>query len=136
MLASTSSKNINTLQAFHCLDLSLHYSNSLMEFQLEADLDFSLNMFKSTFIHLVHLLVGMPLGTIFEHLRNIFDPKDLVGDFSQLFSVCSYVVTGCILGNLVKALGATRLLALAKPFGDIRLITIGEYLVQSHKCAT
>jgi hypothetical protein len=41
VLASTSSKNINTLQAFHGLDLSLHYSNSLMEFQLEADLDFS-----------------------------------------------------------------------------------------------
>jgi hypothetical protein len=30
-------------------------SYSLMEFQLEADLDFSLDMFKTTFIHLVHL---------------------------------------------------------------------------------
>jgi hypothetical protein len=73
---------------------------------------------------------------IFEHLRNIFDPKDLVSDFSQLFPVCSYVVTGCILGNIIKALGATRLLALAKPSSGIRPITIGEYSVQPHKCAT
>jgi len=64
-----------------------------MEFQPEADLDFSLDMFKSTFIHSIHFLVGRPLGTIFEHLRNIFDPEDLVSDFSQLFPVCSYVVT-------------------------------------------
>jgi hypothetical protein len=94
VLASASSKTITTLQAFHRLDLSLHYSISLMEFQPEADLDFSLDMFKSTFIHSVHLLVGRPSCTIFEHLRNIFDPKDLISDFSQLFPMCFYVVTG------------------------------------------
>jgi hypothetical protein len=53
-----SSKTIIVLQVFHPLDLSLPCSNSLMEFKLKADLDFSLDMFMLTFIHSIHLLVG------------------------------------------------------------------------------
>jgi hypothetical protein len=33
-------------------------------------------MFKSTFIHSIHLLTIRLLGMVFEHLWNIFDPKD------------------------------------------------------------
>ncbi len=54
-LPLASLKVIAYLWAFHFLDSSLPCSYSLMEFQLEADLDFSLDMFKTTFIHLVHL---------------------------------------------------------------------------------
>jgi len=36
-----------------------------MEFQLEVDLDFSLDMFKTTFIHLVHLLANGLSGMVF-----------------------------------------------------------------------
>jgi hypothetical protein len=44
------------LQVLHPLDSSLPCSDSLIEFQPKVDLDFSLNMFKLVFIHLVHLL--------------------------------------------------------------------------------
>ncbi len=46
----------------------LRCSYSLMEFQPEVDLDFSLDMFKTTFIHLVHLLASGLSGMVFEHL--------------------------------------------------------------------
>jgi hypothetical protein len=42
--------------------------------------------------------------------------------------VCSYVVAMCILGSITKALGASRLLALAKPFGGIQFIVVDEVL--------
>jgi hypothetical protein len=90
-----------------------------MEFYLEANLDFSLNMFTLTFIHLVHLSIGGPSCMVFEHLQNLFDLKDLVNDISQLFFICFYVVPTCIFGNITWAFGVMRLLTLAKPFGDI-----------------
>jgi hypothetical protein len=74
MPISTFSKTIIILQALHPLDWSLPCSNSLMEFKLKAYLDFSLDMFKSTFIYSTHLLVGRPLGMAFKHLQDVFDP--------------------------------------------------------------
>ncbi len=68
VLASTSSKNINVLQAFHPLESSLPCLDSLMKFQLEVNLDVSLGMFKSTFIHLAHLSTKVHLGMEFKHL--------------------------------------------------------------------
>jgi hypothetical protein len=53
-----------------------------MEFQLEVELDFSLDMFKLTFIHLAHLSVGRPLAIVFEHFWDIFDPKNSTNNFS------------------------------------------------------
>jgi hypothetical protein len=46
-------------------------------------LDFFLNMFKSAFIHSIHLLAKGPLGMVFKHLQSISDPKDLDNDFSH-----------------------------------------------------
>jgi hypothetical protein len=43
--------------------------------------------------------------------------------------VCSYVVTWHILDSIAKALGATRLITLAKPFGGIWPIVISEVLL-------
>lgn len=67
-LTSASLETIIALQAFDPSNSSLPCSNSLMEFQLKADLDFSLDMFKSAFIHSIHLLARGPLGMVFEHL--------------------------------------------------------------------
>jgi hypothetical protein len=40
--------------------------------------------------------------------------------------MCYYVVTKHISRNISKALGATKLLALAKPFSGIQPIEVGE----------
>jgi len=63
---------------------------------------------------------------VFEHLRDLFDPKDSINNFSQLFPMCYYVVIGHIPRSITKALGATRLLILAKPSTSIQPIAIGE----------
>jgi hypothetical protein len=65
---------------------------------------------------------------VFEHLQDLFDLKDLINDFSHLFLVCSYVVTGRIFESVIKALGVARMLALAKPYGGIQPIVVGEVL--------
>lgn len=108
------------------MDSSLSCSDSLMEFYLEVDLDFSLNMFRSAFIHSTHLSTKGPLGMIFQHFWNIFDPNDSTSSFSQLFLVCFYVVIRHIHENITKTLGATRMLTLAKPSISIWLIVVGE----------
>ncbi len=96
-------ETIIILQLFHPLDLLLPCLDFLMEFQPEIDLDFSLNMFTSTFIHLTHLLVGGPSSMVFEHLQYIFDPKDLASYFSKLFLVRSYIVVPrCIFENITS----------------------------------
>lgn len=106
----------------HCFSIgfsSLPCSHALTEFQLEANLDFSLNMFMLAFIHSVHLSVGGPSCMVFEHLQILFDLKILTNKFSQLFFICFYVDARCIFGNITWAFGVVRLLTLAKPFGDI-----------------
>jgi hypothetical protein len=84
-------------------------------------------MFKSAFIHSIHLLVEGPLSMVFEHLQNIFK---IDSGFSYLFLACSFVVTWCIFRNIAKAFAVVKLLALAKPFGGIRPIIIGEVFNQ------
>jgi hypothetical protein len=44
--------------------------------------------------------------------------------------VCSFVVTWRILGNIAKAFGVVKLLALAKPFGGIWPLAIGKVIYQ------
>jgi len=67
---------------------------------------------------------------IFEHLQDLFDPKDSSNAFPQPFQMCSHVVMSHIPMPIVRVFGATRLLALAKPFGGIQLIVVGEVLYQ------
>jgi hypothetical protein len=91
---------------------------------------FSLNMFRLAFIHLTHLLVEGLLNMVFEHLQDLFDLKDSASNFFQLFLMCFYVATSCILENIIMAFGVAKLLILAKPFGGIRPITVGEFFYQ------
>jgi hypothetical protein len=65
---------------------------------------------------------------IFEHLQDLFDPKDSTNTFPQLFQMCSHVVMSHIPMPIVWVLSATKLLALAKPFEGIQLIVVGEVL--------
>jgi hypothetical protein len=44
--------------------------------------------------------------------------------------VCSYVITRHVFENITKALGATRLLALAKASNGIQPIEVGEVFYQ------
>ncbi len=87
---------------------------------------FFLNMFRLAFIHLTCFLIGGPLGMVFEHLRDLFDPKDSTNDFSQLFMVCSNVTMNYIFGNIAMALGASRLLTLTKLFSGIQPKEVGK----------
>jgi hypothetical protein len=89
------------------------------------NLDFSLDMFKSAFIHLIHLSNEGLSSMVFKHHRNIFDPKESTNIFSQLFLVCTYVATRHILNSIARALGASRLLILAKPSSGIWPIVVG-----------
>jgi hypothetical protein len=43
---------------------------------------FYLEMFKSAFIHSVHLSIRGPLGMAFKHFQYLFDPDDSTNDFS------------------------------------------------------
>lgn len=67
-LALASSKTIVSLQDFHFFGFILPCLNYVMEFQLQTYLEFSLNIFKLTFIHSIQLLASGPLGMVFEHL--------------------------------------------------------------------
>ncbi len=52
-----------------------------MDFQLNKDLKLSLDSFRSTFMHMSHLSVGGLFGMVFEHLWDVFDPKDFASNF-------------------------------------------------------
>jgi hypothetical protein len=83
-------------------------------------------MFKSTFIHLAHLIIHGSLGLVFEHFQDLIDQKNLVNYFSQLLLMCFYVVVRHIPESITKTFGAARLLALANLSSGIQLTTIGK----------
>jgi hypothetical protein len=59
---------VYALQGLHPLDLDSPCLNSLMDFQLDIDVELSLNFFNSIALHMSHLLVSNPLGMVIEHL--------------------------------------------------------------------
>jgi hypothetical protein len=71
-----------------------------MNFQPNVDLNFSLNFFKSRFIHMLHLSPIGPSSMLFKHLQNSFNPKDLINEFSELFLVCIYINVSHVLRNI------------------------------------
>jgi hypothetical protein len=76
-----------------CLD-------SLLDFQLDSDLEVSLDSFRSTFIWSLHLLIGGFPSMVFEHLQDLFDFKYSTNGFPQLF----HVVVGHIPRTIAQVL--------------------------------
>jgi hypothetical protein len=66
---------------------------------------------------------------VLEHIQDLFDPKDLVNGFSQLFMVCFHVAIRHTPESIARAFDAVRLITFAKPFGGIWPITISEVLL-------
>ncbi len=62
-------KRVSVLLALHPLDIDLPYSNSLLNFQSNSDLNFFVNFFKSIFWCMCHLLANGLSGMVFKHLR-------------------------------------------------------------------
>jgi hypothetical protein len=55
---------ICALQALHLLYLDSPCLNFLMDFQLDTNVELSMDSFRSTFLHMSHLFVGRILGII------------------------------------------------------------------------
>jgi hypothetical protein len=73
-----------------------------------------------------HLSADGPSSMVFKHLQDSFNFEDSTSGFIQLHQLCSHVAIDHILGSMVQILGVSKLLALAKSFGGIRLIVMGE----------
>jgi len=56
------------LLALHSLNTNSFYLDSLLNFQPNLDLEFSMDSFRSTFLGMSHLLVDGPSNMVFEHL--------------------------------------------------------------------
>jgi hypothetical protein len=61
---------------FHLLNLSFPCLDSLLDFQLNSNLEFSLDSFKLVFVQSLHLLASGLLGMVFKHFQNLFDLED------------------------------------------------------------
>ena len=86
---------------------------------------------KSSLHNAPRLSAGGPSGWRFEHLKELCDPNDASGLFPTLFAICSLFASGQAVPWVCKALGMSRLLAMAKPeTGGIRPIAIGEILTR------
>jgi hypothetical protein len=74
-------------------------------------------------------------GIIYEHFsRCILEDPSL--RFSELFYVATTITYGDIPRSVALVLEASRLLAMAKDIGGLRLITIGEVFLQFISCST
>jgi hypothetical protein len=73
-----------------------------------------------------HLLAGGIFGMVFKKTRNSFDLENSLNGFIQLHQLCSNVVVARISGFVAQVFGVNQLLALAKPFGGICPILVGE----------
>jgi hypothetical protein len=85
-------ETIVALQTLHPSDLFIPCSDSLLNIQLDLNLELSLDSFMSTFIQLSHLSLDDFLNIIFEHLQNLFNPKDSTNAFTQLSQVGSSIL--------------------------------------------
>jgi hypothetical protein len=67
---------------------------------------------------------------VFEHLWNVSDLKESANNFIQFHQLNSHVAMDCFLRSIVHILGVIKLLILAKPSNDIKLIAMGKVLYQ------
>ncbi len=92
----SSLKTIYALQALHLSNSNSPCLNTLMDFQLNIDVELSMHSFRSTFLGMSHLLTCSLLSMVFEHFRNCFDLEDLVTSFIQHHQLSSHVAIGHI----------------------------------------
>jgi hypothetical protein len=74
---------------------------------------------------------------VFEHLWDAFDLQDSTIGFIQLLQLNSHVAMGHFPGANTCVLGAAKLLALAKPLGNIKPIAVNKifyWLVSTTLC--
>jgi hypothetical protein len=60
-----SSKMINVLLTLHPPDTYSPYSNSLLDFQRDSNLEFYVDYFRSTFLHMYDLSISGPFDMVF-----------------------------------------------------------------------
>jgi hypothetical protein len=60
-------ETINVLLALHLLNTNFPYSDSLLDFQPNSNLELFVDIFRSTFLCISHLLIGGPLSMVFKH---------------------------------------------------------------------
>jgi hypothetical protein len=87
----SSLKTIYALQALHISNLDSPCLDSLMDFQLNIDVELPMHSFKSTFLGMSHLLTCSLLSMVFEHFQNCLDLEDLVTNFIQHHQLSSHV---------------------------------------------
>jgi hypothetical protein len=77
-----------------------------------------------------HLSTSGPSRIIFERLWDYFHLEDLASGFPLLFQLCYHIAQDHIPCQITHVLGTTYLLAMTKPLGGVRPITMGETLYQ------
>ncbi len=76
-----------------------------------------------------NLSASGPSGMIFEHFQYFFHLEDSTSGLSHLFQFCFHIAQGHISRRIARILGAVaHLLAMNKPLGRIRPITVRETL--------
>ncbi len=95
-LVPSSLEMIFVLQTLHYLNLDSPYSNSLVDFQLNINMELSLDFFNLVFLHMSYLLISGSSGMPFEHFWDFSNLDDLASGFIQLHKQSSHVVVGHI----------------------------------------
>jgi hypothetical protein len=79
------------LQALHPLGLDSPYLYSLLAFQLDTDVELSMDFLRSDFLHMSHLSTRDLLGMVFKHFWKFFDLKDSTSGSIQFHQLSSHV---------------------------------------------
>jgi hypothetical protein len=66
---------------------------------------------------------------VFKHFQDSLNLEDLTNGFIQLHQLCSHVIANHIFESMVQVIGASWLLALAKPSNGISSIEVGKRFI-------
>jgi hypothetical protein len=80
-LVPSSLKMIFVLQTLHYLNLDSPYLDSLMDFQLDINVELCMDFLNLVFLHMSHLLTSGSLGMTFEHFWDFFNLEDFASGF-------------------------------------------------------
>jgi hypothetical protein len=80
-LVPSSLEMIFVLQTLHYLNLDFPYLDSLMDFQLDINVELCMDFFNSFFFHMSHLLASGSSCMAFVHFWDFLNVKDLGSGF-------------------------------------------------------